>query len=117
MLALVLLVPAKADAYSRLGGKWPGGKITYYNGVKGYDASVREAVSAWNKSGAKVKFKRASRKKARVRIRYMADNSCRGLTRLPRVKRITRAIVYLPSPGAPEYCRDPKSITFVAAHE
>jgi hypothetical protein len=118
MAALVLLIaPAQSQAYKRLGGKWPGGKITYYNGVKEYDPAVKAAVKAWNGSGAKVKFKRVSKRKARVKIRFMRDSSCRGLARIPRTKRINRATVYLPAPGAPEFCRDPATITIVAAHE
>lgn len=116
--ALALLIaPAQSDAYSRFGTKWPGGKITYYNSVKGYDPAVKAAVSAWNNSGAKVKFKRTSKKKARVRISYMKDSTCRGLTRLPRARRTTRARVYLPAPSSPEFCRDAATMTIVAAHE
>jgi hypothetical protein len=116
--ALALLIaPAQSHAYSRFGTKWPGGKITYYNSVKSYDPAVRAAVSAWNHSGAKVKFKRVSKKKARVRIGYMKDNTCRGLTRLPRAKRTTRARVYLPAPSSSEFCQDTATVTIVAAHE
>jgi hypothetical protein len=111
------MAPTQSHAYSRIGGKWAGGKITYYNGIKGYDPAVKAAVSAWNHSGAKVKFVRVSKKKARVKIRYMRDSSCDGLTRLPQTRRTTRATVYLPAPSAPDYCRDKSTITIYAAHE
>ena len=116
--ALALLIaPAQSQAYSRLGNKWPGGKITYYNSIKQYDPAVKAAVKAWNTSGAKVKFKRVSKKKARVRIRYMRNSSCRGLARIPSTKRTRRATVYLPAPTASEFCRDQATMTIVAAHE
>lgn len=118
LAALALLaLPAQSSAYKTFGTKWPGGRVTYYNGIKAYDPAVKAAVRAWNNSGARVKLIRVSKKKARVKIRYMPDSSCRGLARLPRAKRTTNATIYLPKPTAPAACRDVFTMTIIAAHE
>lgn len=116
VLALLVL-PAQSSAYKTFGTKWPGGKLTYYNGIRAYDPAVKAAVRAWNNSGAKVKLMRVSKKNARVKIRYMPNSTCRGLARLPRAKRTTNATIYLPRPTAPAACRDEFTMTIIAAHE
>ena len=58
-----------ASAYTTAGARWPGrpAKITYWNGT-GYTAEMAAAVRAWNTSGARVRFVKARRSRARVRI-------------------------------------------------
>lgn len=58
-----------ASAYTTAGARWPGrtAKITYWNGT-GYTSELAAAVRAWNTSGARVRFVKARRSRARVRI-------------------------------------------------
>jgi hypothetical protein len=58
-----------ASAYTTAGARWPGrtAKITYWNG-SGYATELAAAVRAWNTSGARVRFVKARRSRARVRI-------------------------------------------------
>jgi hypothetical protein len=58
-----------ADAYTTAGPRWPGrvAKITYWNGTN-FKAELNAAVNAWNNSGARVRFVRARRSRAKLRI-------------------------------------------------
>jgi hypothetical protein len=60
-----------AQAYRLDGIPWPGrpATITYWNGT-GYAAQVAQAAQAWNRSGARVRFVRAPRRRAALRIVY-----------------------------------------------
>ncbi len=74
VLVVPLLVAAwasPAQAYRLDGIPWPGrpAKITYWNGT-GYQGQVRQAVAAWNASGARVRFVAASKRRAKLRIVY-----------------------------------------------
>jgi hypothetical protein len=115
--AALLVAPAQSHAYSRTGSKFRGHTITYYNSIKAYDPAVKAAASAWNKSGAKIRFKRASKKKARVKFKFMPAGSCNGETRLLRARITTHATVRVPPFSAPESCRDTATLTIVVAHE
>ena len=75
--ALVLAPPA--HAYERLGYTFPSRKITYYDGTGRYKAEVKAAADAWNKSGAKVRWVRASKSRARVPIRVNSKIGAAGL--------------------------------------
>ena len=69
--ALALGAAPSAHAY-RLGGQsWHGrpAVISYWNGT-GYGKEIRKAAAAWNRSGARVRFVRSSRARARVKIVY-----------------------------------------------
>ena len=117
--ALAALFAAPANAYDRIGYKWSKGRITYYNGVKAQDAAVRRAVSAWNNSGAKVKIKRTSKRKAKVRITLLPNNSCLGLaqTRRSSRTRASKATIFLPRPTSGTGCTDEFVQTIIVAHE
>jgi hypothetical protein len=66
---IALAAAPSADAY-RLGGKrWPGRTITYHNSATRYAWSVNQAIAAWNASGARIRFVRASRKRAKLLIK------------------------------------------------
>ena len=71
----MLIAPAAwapaAQAYRLDGIPWPGrtATITYWNGTS-YAAELDRAVSAWNRSGARVRFSPASRSRAQLRIVY-----------------------------------------------
>jgi hypothetical protein len=55
----------------KLGGtKWPTRTITYHSSAPQYDEAIRAAVQAWNTSGARIRFKPTSKRRARLRIIY-----------------------------------------------
>jgi len=60
-----------AQAYGLDGIPWPGrpATITYWNGTA-YTAQLAQAVGAWNRSGARVRFVPASKRRAALRIVY-----------------------------------------------
>jgi hypothetical protein len=68
--------PAEAEgveahaSYRLKGNKWPGGRVTYYVAAKQHRRGVQMAVRAWNRSGARVRFVRTSRARARLIIRH-----------------------------------------------
>ena len=68
---MVALAPAGAQAFVLRGSSWPGrpATITYFNATS-YTGAVRMAASAWNHSGARVRFVAAPRSRARVVISY-----------------------------------------------
>ena len=61
--------PDEARAYKLIGPKWPTPTIKYYNRAKKFGPEVRAAVRAWNRSGSRVRWKRVSRRRARVVFR------------------------------------------------
>lgn len=71
-IAALSAAPA-AHAYALAGIPWPGrpATITYWNGTA-YGSQVARAVRAWNASGARVRFRAASKKRARLHIVYDA---------------------------------------------
>jgi hypothetical protein len=60
VLALAMLVatavPSATQAYHFHALKWPGGVIPYYNAAPDQAWAVTRAVSAWNHSGARIRF-------------------------------------------------------------
>ena len=65
LVLAVVLVPT-AGAYRLEGGRWPTRTITYYNEVPAYTWAVDSAAFAWNSSGARVRFLKASKRNAKV---------------------------------------------------
>jgi Matrixin len=57
-----------ADSYRFEGGRWATATITYYNEVPAYSWAVDTAAYAWNTSGARVRFLKTSRRKAKVLV-------------------------------------------------
>ena len=79
LLGALVLAPS-AQAYKRLGYKFPTRTITYYDATGSrYEDEVKRAAAAWNKSGAKVRWVRASKSRARVPIRVNAKIPAAGL--------------------------------------
>lgn len=72
-IAALSAAPA-AHAYALDGIPWPGrpATITYWNGTA-YGSQLARAVRAWNESGARVRFRAASKRRARLRIVYDAS--------------------------------------------
>jgi hypothetical protein len=59
-------LPPATSAYRLEGGRWPTSTITYYNEIPAYNWAVDSAAYAWNTSGARVKFVKAPRRRAKV---------------------------------------------------
>lgn len=76
LLAAALLAGGGADAYSPAGRAWPGGVIRYYNAAPDQAWAVKQAVAAWNSSGAGVRFVAAPASRADVRIEHFPRISC-----------------------------------------
>ena len=62
-----------ADSFRLEGGRWPTTTITYYNEVPAYSWAVDTAAYAWNTSGARVRFVKASRRDAKVLVGIRQD--------------------------------------------
>lgn len=108
LLVLLALAPAAAG-YHVNAPAWPGHRITYANGYPGNPLVVARAVRAWNRSGAAVRFVRAS-PGARAQLRILGYRpGCQGFA----VRSGTRAVVRLSRGG----CRGPDEMARVAAHE
>ena len=71
VVGVVAVCASPAQAYRLDGIPWPGrtATITYWNGT-GYTAQVTQAARAWNRSGARVRFTPASKRRATLRIVY-----------------------------------------------
>ena len=66
-LVAASVVPG-SSAFRLEGGRWPTSTITYYNEVPAYSWAVDTAAYAWNTSGARVRFVKASRRDAKVLV-------------------------------------------------
>jgi hypothetical protein len=66
-LAAVLIAATPARAAGVGGLPWPKPTITYHSGAT-YPFAVREAVRTWNRSGVRIRFRRASRRRAQILI-------------------------------------------------
>lgn len=69
VLSAALAAPAQADAYRLQKHRWYSRTLTYYDATGVYHSEVRAAVREWNRSGARIKIRAASRRRARVLIR------------------------------------------------
>lgn len=79
LLGALVLAPS-AQAYKRLGYRFPSRTITYYDATGSrYKKEVAAAAAAWNRSGVKVRWVRASRSRARVPIRVTDKIPSAGL--------------------------------------
>ena len=66
-------VPSGSQAYRFHAYKWPGGIIRYYNAAPDQAWAVSRAVSAWNGSGAKIRFVAVPRAEAQLVIEERTD--------------------------------------------
>ena len=99
---------------SQVGGPWPDGEIRYFNAAPEYDWAVRQAVAAWNASGAHVRFVPAAAQFAQLTIRSKTAEKCgHGHGTLGYTPR-ARATVFRPGSGVG--C-DKFSAARVIAHE
>jgi chitodextrinase len=69
VLGAALIPAAQADAYRLQKHRWYSRTLTYYDATGVYRSEVRAAARQWNRSGARVRIRSASRRKARVLIR------------------------------------------------
>jgi PKD domain-containing protein/matrixin len=67
-LTLAVIAPGSAHAYKLYGFKFSQRTVTYYNAAGKYDAGVKAAVRAWNRSGVRLRWKAAPRSRADVTI-------------------------------------------------
>ena len=59
-----------APEYRYHGVPWPNGVVKYYNAAPSQGWALWQAVAAWNRSGAKVRFVATSRRNAQLIIRH-----------------------------------------------
>jgi hypothetical protein len=69
-LAVALGWAAPADAFKLGGARWPGRTITSHASAPQYEAAIEVAVRAWNTSGARIRFERAPKRRAQLRMIY-----------------------------------------------
>lgn len=65
-----------ADAYVVSGRAWPNGVIRYYNDAPDEAWAVKQAVAAWNTSGARVRFVAVPAAQADVRVEHFPGVKC-----------------------------------------
>jgi hypothetical protein len=115
--ALAVAVP-EASAYRVSGSPWPGGLVRYHNAAGDQAWAVKEAVSAWNRSGARVRFVPVPRARAQLLIQHVPERGCPGYARATvGYRRGAIARVWIPrldraSPGCNGY-----GIARAVAHE
>jgi hypothetical protein len=71
LLLCSLAFPASGDAYVVQGRAWPGGVVRYYSEAPDQAWALRQAVDAWNASGARVHFEAAPRDQAQVVVEHL----------------------------------------------
>ena len=120
LMLLVLLAPAGALAYRTQGkGSADGREVTYFNSVSQHDWAVRQAVRAWNRSGANIRFVPAHRGKAELVINA---GSAPGTGRTETTFRDEGAKpgdaqVSIPSPSAASRRDERFTVALIATHE
>lgn len=101
---------------------WRRGRIRYYNAAKENRLAVREAVKAWNTSGAKVRFVAVPRRRARLVIQYWPKSrGCVPLgyavTGAPSARSAPRAKVVISRPYPEISACSRWALELVTAHE
>jgi hypothetical protein len=91
---VALLVPGEGGAYRIGGAPWPGGRIAYYNAATDQAWAVHQAVTAWNSSGARVRFYPTTRANAQLVIRPFPTSACLSHAQAT-VGYVRRAVVYV----------------------
>lgn len=67
-LGTAVVDASPSQAYKLGGTKWPTRTITYDSATPEFDGAIAAAVRVWNTSGARVHFKEASARRARLHI-------------------------------------------------
>ena len=67
-LGMAVVDASPSQAYKLGGAKWPTRTITYHSATPEFDGAIAAAVRVWNTSGARVHFKQASARRARLHI-------------------------------------------------
>ncbi len=117
------LVPAaQADAYRLQPHRWYSSTLTYYDATGAYRSEVRAAARQWNRSGARVRVRSASRRTARVIIRRSRLGASQaGQARYVSINGIVRRATISLQPNLAAQFRNPAEaragITAVVAHE
>ena len=75
-LAGAAAVALPGAAFRTHGQPWPDGVIPFYNAAHDQAWAVDRAVSAWNTSGARVRFVRVTRASAKLVIEYAPTRAC-----------------------------------------
>src|SRR5688500_1934514 len=73
---LRVTAPARALAVPTNSDVWPDGIVTYFNASPEHEWAVRQAVGAWNASGARVRFVATAAAEAELLIRSDAAERC-----------------------------------------
>jgi hypothetical protein len=101
--------------------RWRTGRITYFNAARKSRWSVTQAVKAWNRSGARVRFVPASRSRAKLVIRYHPTSRCLGFAYAQpyydQSRRVARAEVVIPRPRSSNPFCSRWGQVLVVAHE
>ena len=107
-------LPGLAASGPDIGGPWPGGDIEYFNAAPEYEWALRQAVDAWNRSGAGVRFVATTSDAAELVIKRGVGRPCgHGRATLGYAPRATATVFTQPgSLGC-----DPFSAARVLAHE
>ena len=70
--------PEAGASFRRAGWRWPTRRITYWVGAHANARAIRTAVRAWNRSGMRLRFVAAPRRRAQVHIRPWPRDGCVG---------------------------------------
>ncbi len=95
---------------------WPGGVVRYYNAAPSQGWALWQAVAAWNRSGARVRFVATSRRNAQLIVRHDPSvASCKKASAT--IGFVRRATVKIhPLNGTSESCNKYAAARFLA-HE
>jgi hypothetical protein len=106
---LALGMAAPAQAYRLEHTRWYTHTITYYNAVPRYKQAAAAAARAWNTSGARIRWKAVSRRRARVVITTSTRipgagqarfRSFHGIVRRASIRLLPNVAKEIPSPVA-----------------
>ena len=102
-------------AFRTHGEPWPDGFIPYYNAAHDQAWAVKQAVNAWNTSGARVRFVPVTRSSAKLVIEYAPTRSCKRAEAT--VGHTTRSVVRIWSSRAVSASCSPAFAAGAMAHE
>jgi hypothetical protein len=59
-----------------VGSPWPDGLVRYYNDAPEHEWALRQAVDAWNRSGARIRLRRTDRLQADLVVHSTPEKQC-----------------------------------------